>query len=78
MAQGLAIRVGIHVDAQDFELPVLKGPEIQIVHRDRLAICGLAFDMHGGHELMALNDDISRVSVGMNEVTEKMLIGVAA
>jgi hypothetical protein len=75
LAQGLAIRVCIHVDAQDFELPVLKGPEIQIVHRDWLAIFRLAFYMQGGNELISLDDDISRASVGIDEVTAKMLIG---
>ena len=74
VAQGLAVRVGIHVDAQDFELPVLKSPEFQIVHRDPLALCRRDFDIQGGHERMALNDDLRRASVVLDEVIEKVLI----
>ena len=74
LAQGLAIRVTIQVVDKDFELPVLKGPEIQIVRRNQRAILRLGFEMQGGNEFIALNDDISRARVVLDEGTEKILI----
>ena len=74
LAQRLAIWIAIQVVDQDFELPVLKGPEIQIVRRNQRAILRLGFEMQGGNEFIALNDDIRWARVVVEEGTEKILI----
>ena len=43
-----AVRMGVHVNPQHLELAVLKRPEVQIVHHQRLAVRGLAFEMERG------------------------------
>ena len=74
LAQRLAIRVAIQVVDQDFELLLLKRPEIQIVRRNQRAILRLGFEMQGGNEFIALNDDIRRGRVVVDEGTENILI----
>ena len=50
--------MGVHIDAQHLELAVLKRPEVQIVHHQRLAVRRLAFEMERRNQFIAIDNDV--------------------
>ena len=67
-------RIRIHIDAQDFEFPVLERPEIQIVHLNRRSIFCLPHEMQRRHEFVAVDDNVRGTSLIINETTCQVLV----